>query len=493
MKFIMVTAIIWASTFCSASTVINFDSLPPNTDPGSTFSGVTFSTTGANVLKTNPFDNGTSLPNTLCGFNPSKGDCSAPVIVAFNPSVANLTFKASGADAGAGSNVASVRVTHGSGVTTVKFQSSGSTQIPTFVDLSKFINVSLVEIINQTDPAGLVFDDFTYDPGIPEPNILVNDYTKSVAINQGEMAKITTDPSMPVIAASLDVDSSIDTTVSWRMEVFYEFNVKASKSGVFKKKSVRIKIPKNGTAELPANVEWNVTAELNGILVGGNATIFAECPELFSSPKIFSFKIGGENPDQFTVEAYIDLLTPDLDEQKMLKIIFAHESARKQFSNGSGIEPSPFNDIRGFPLISVDGLGAGLFQITNGIGGPVNYSDHWDWTFNVRRGIEILRSKVVDARKSEDKALKKDLSAARSNSEDRIDVYQRYNGGVGLVFDGSNWVGPPLPGKKKPPVNNGYGLDRLSDEISRFGAPTSKPTLAKPVKIVAPKPVIPKI
>ncbi|MCK6471412.1 MAG: hypothetical protein L6R28_06670 [Planctomycetes bacterium] len=491
MKIVLTVLILLSPTPISASTVINFDSLPGNTDPGATYPGIVFSTTAGNLIKTNPFDNGTSLPNTLCSFNSLKGDCSAPVFVAFNPSVANLTFKASGADANGGANVADVRVTHSGGKSTIKIKSSGSTQIPTAVDLSSFINVSLVEISNQTDPAGLVFDDFTYDPGIPEATILVSDRSRSISISEGEMTKITAGPAMPLIGASLDVDSSIDILVKWRMEVLYEFNVSKSKAGAFKKKKVLVKVPKSGNVELPANVEWNVTSELNGLIVGGNATIFVDCPQLFNSPKNFSFNIGGENPGQFTVEDYIDSLTPDVDERKMLKVIFAHESARKQFSDGAGVEPSPFNDTKGFPLISFDGLGAGLFQITNGIGGRVNYSDHWDWTFNVRRGIEILRSKVVDARKSEEKETRRSSFAVRSDSEDRIDVYQRYNGGVGLVFDGASWVPPPLPGKSKPVANNGYGLSRISDEMSRFGVPTSRPALTKPVKIVAPKPVIP--
>ena len=84
----------------------------------------------------------------------------------FPTPVNNLTFKQMRDDASEGTTIGQVHVFRGgtdAPVATLSMHSTGDIELPGEVDLSAYHNVTRIEIVNVTDPAGLLYDDFTFD------------------------------------------------------------------------------------------------------------------------------------------------------------------------------------------------------------------------------------------------------------------------------------------------------------------------------------------
>ncbi len=110
-------------------------------------------------------------PHAIGTFPLSKNNFDRNLYVDFKQPVRDLTFDY-GYDDSAG-KIGEVRVyrdgPNGQIETTVPIIGAGNVSVGT-VDLSKFINVTRIEIVNITDPAGLVYDNFSFVPG---PSVLL--------------------------------------------------------------------------------------------------------------------------------------------------------------------------------------------------------------------------------------------------------------------------------------------------------------------------------
>lgn len=159
----------------AGAVVINFDTLSSSALVTNQFAEATFSANpGFAVFAFGSAATfGTSAPNFICT-GPAGGgiDCVNDVNVAFTNPVNNLSFRALGDD-GAGTQ-ALVDVFGTSGLlATVNVVTDASPFVPNLVDLSAFANVTAITIRAVTDPAGLGYDDFTFDVSnsvaTPEP------------------------------------------------------------------------------------------------------------------------------------------------------------------------------------------------------------------------------------------------------------------------------------------------------------------------------------
>ncbi|MEP6786540.1 MAG: PEPxxWA-CTERM sorting domain-containing protein [Sphingomonadales bacterium] len=155
----------------ASATVINFDSLANGAVVTNQFAPATFSSiAGSQVLITSQ-SLGSSTPNFICSGRGGSINCTDPVFVAFASAVTNLSFTAVGDNVSGINGVVSVY----NGATLL-----GTTNIfgdnvfltPYNVNLASYGAITRIEI-TTTDPAGLGYDDFTFDVsnngGVPEP------------------------------------------------------------------------------------------------------------------------------------------------------------------------------------------------------------------------------------------------------------------------------------------------------------------------------------
>ena len=155
----------------ASATVIGFDDLPNGTVVTTQYPSATFSSIpGEDLVIDNSYDFGApSYPNYICTAGvQSSIDCTNPVYVDFTSPVNNLTFQALG-DNSPGVQ-AQVDVFQG-GVysATVPISVNGDFNTPLLVDLSAYGNVTRIAIHDVTDPAGLAWDTFSFNP-VPEPS-----------------------------------------------------------------------------------------------------------------------------------------------------------------------------------------------------------------------------------------------------------------------------------------------------------------------------------
>lgn len=141
---------------------LRFDELPRDTVITNQYADrATFtSTAGIPITVENHIDIGQSAPNYLSAG--SVSDVDHPLFVIFTHPARNLKMNAlSVTDQG---TVAQVRVFVGSQLAgTVDIIGKGRTFIPVPVDLSSFVNVTRIEVVNITDSYGIVYDDFSFD------------------------------------------------------------------------------------------------------------------------------------------------------------------------------------------------------------------------------------------------------------------------------------------------------------------------------------------
>ena len=154
----------------AAAVVINFDNLGNGVVVTNQYPEATFSSAPGFVMLTTAQSLGSSLPNFICTA-PSGGsiDCVQDVFVDFTKAVSGLHFVATGAN-NVGT-IAQIEVFVGGVLnSTVDITGAGTPFTPVAIDLSAFSNVTKIAIVNDTDAAGLGYDDFTFTVagGVPE-------------------------------------------------------------------------------------------------------------------------------------------------------------------------------------------------------------------------------------------------------------------------------------------------------------------------------------
>lgn len=143
--------------------IINFDNLPAGTIVTNQYPGVTFSGDPAYPNKIVPSTD-RSQPNSLgAPTPPPEGQANGnpyihPLYVDFTIPVNGLSFYQMRDDNAAGSTIAQVRVFQNGSLATTLPIISGTN----LVDLSATSNITRIEIVNITDAAGLIWDDFSF-------------------------------------------------------------------------------------------------------------------------------------------------------------------------------------------------------------------------------------------------------------------------------------------------------------------------------------------
>jgi hypothetical protein len=151
-----------------AATTIDFDGLAAGDVVTNQFAGqgVTFSSEAGSQIDVLAQNLGSSLPNFICSTS-----CTSDIFVDFAAAVSGLTFLSIGADASG--DVGDVRIFNGATLLgTVDIMANGTPFTADLVDLSAFAAITRIEIVGITDPAGLGFDDFTFNASngaVPEP------------------------------------------------------------------------------------------------------------------------------------------------------------------------------------------------------------------------------------------------------------------------------------------------------------------------------------
>lgn len=160
----------------SQAVVINFDDLAENTIITDQYAEATFSslTDGRDIRANYFYDIGQSLPNMMCS-QPigGLGHCVGDIAIDFTDAVNNLTFLSVGDNSDGITALVDIFVNN-SFSATFNIVTDGITSVTDLHDLSAFSNITRIVIREQTDPAGLGFDDFTFDvASVPEPATLV--------------------------------------------------------------------------------------------------------------------------------------------------------------------------------------------------------------------------------------------------------------------------------------------------------------------------------
>jgi hypothetical protein len=147
--------------------------IPPVVTDGDFSPFVTFTTSQDSVLLI--FSGagvvGTSSPNTLtAALSPDAAVYDSDIYMDFTMPVNNLSLNiAADNDSGV---IADLVVTHSLGMTTLDVIGNGNLSDPIPVDLSAYIDVESVQLINITDEFGLAIDDLVFDVPIPAPATL---------------------------------------------------------------------------------------------------------------------------------------------------------------------------------------------------------------------------------------------------------------------------------------------------------------------------------
>jgi hypothetical protein len=156
---------VFGLTEAAQAVVINFDSLMEDEVVTNQFPEATFSSeAGFEVIVTNGRDLGNSLPFFVCTApvgNPEQ-TCTEDVFVNFTNPVNNLSFLALGDNDEGIVGVVDVFDMGGlAGMVDIIGNANGFDAI--FVDVSGFADVTRIVIRSISDPAGLGYDEFTFD------------------------------------------------------------------------------------------------------------------------------------------------------------------------------------------------------------------------------------------------------------------------------------------------------------------------------------------
>ncbi|WP_422344872.1 PEPxxWA-CTERM sorting domain-containing protein [Parasphingorhabdus sp.] len=152
----------------ASAVVIDFDSLSNGDVVTNQFPEAIFSSTPGSEILVTAQNLGSSPPNFICSGVMGSINCVDDIFVDFTSAVSGLSFIGVGINAGG--DVGDVRVL--SGMTLLGTVDIFGTNGIGTIDLTAFSNITRIEISN-TDPAGIGFDDFTFDIGmggaVPEP------------------------------------------------------------------------------------------------------------------------------------------------------------------------------------------------------------------------------------------------------------------------------------------------------------------------------------
>ncbi len=141
------------------SNLINFDDLRAGTIVTDQYQNATFSGDPAFPNQIVPSTDA-SYPNSIGAPSPRGNPYNHPLYIDFTLPVNDLYFEQMRDDAIAGVTIGQVRVFESrSQMTTVPIVSGTNT-----VDLSKYHHITRIEIVDITDPYGLIYDDFRFTP-----------------------------------------------------------------------------------------------------------------------------------------------------------------------------------------------------------------------------------------------------------------------------------------------------------------------------------------
>ncbi len=149
------------------SVMIDFDLQPPGTVIDLQYPGVKFATELDVEIQTASVSFAPSPPNIICTVPTFGGaTCVAEVRLAFDEPVNEVHFEAVGAKmTGLVAEVAVWELGDAFPIAIVPiFQAVPGGTTPVFVDLSTYDNVTEIKIFNVTDPAGVGYDNFYYEP-----------------------------------------------------------------------------------------------------------------------------------------------------------------------------------------------------------------------------------------------------------------------------------------------------------------------------------------
>lgn len=185
-------------------------------------------------------------------------------------------------------------------------------------------------------------------------------------VSQGTTLFITTVPSMPNLALSVNGGSSCDT-VSYIVDVSYTDQVGRTTWAQYN--------AQNEPGDQAVTVSWS------GVLEGGGATVSWQFDGANESSTL-DFFINGINPSPSAVDAYVS------SGPWFIRNLVSQESSYRQY------------DGLGYPLFGPDldptRGGIGLFQLDP----PFNSMDYWSWSANVSDGLSLLASKQSAAYQS---------------------------------------------------------------------------------------------
>ena len=156
-----------------AQTLINFDDLPAGTIVSNQYSGVVFSSDSGNVLETLSLPSfSVSSPNVLGGYQDASINGYADVFLNFSTPVNDLSFYAVVVnDTG---TVGLIDIYQDNTLTTtVNLIGNGNFNVPDYVDLSAYSDVTEIEIHSITDNGGYGYDNVQFTPiAAPEPSMI---------------------------------------------------------------------------------------------------------------------------------------------------------------------------------------------------------------------------------------------------------------------------------------------------------------------------------
>jgi hypothetical protein len=394
-----------------AEAVIDFDDLPQLTVVTNQYPEATFSGDPAFPNMVIPSTDG-SQPNSIGAPTNGGNPFNHPLYVDFTSPANNLRFLQIRDDASAGTVIAQVRVfTNGNLTATVPIQSTGQTFTPGEVNLSAYQNVTRIEIVNVTDPAGILYDDFffTYDD---KPRIALSSATPADSQQRLWIDEESNMPAVTVELAGLPADAPADLVVTWTVSLKLPAGASPGGKAVGLPVITSNQVGKSYTIPFPqvAGGELDITAQFK--IGDKNYTLSTETENATKNLKILA-----RNPDKAAIQAFIDSLPvpsnwptgSSYDYHTILRKFAAHETSGfggyHQFRTTGAHE--------GYPLWNTGGDGGvGIMQVTRSL--PV-LAEVWDWRANVRAGVAIFSDKLriaqtystsYDERKQFEKAVK---------------------------------------------------------------------------------------
>jgi len=172
----VLSACLAAYPMAASAVLIDFQGLADGTIVTNQFAEATFSAGADEIQVTNqPIYAGTGGLFICTAASGGTIDCLRDFTVTFTSPVSNLTFDSVGDNQGRGDVGAKVDVfVDGLLAATVDIIGDGITENTDPVDLTAFSNVTALRFHSNVDPAGLGYDNFSFDvAAVPEPSALL--------------------------------------------------------------------------------------------------------------------------------------------------------------------------------------------------------------------------------------------------------------------------------------------------------------------------------